>query len=57
MGYGTPEQKECGLLPYVNRNSRYRRALNKLTNRLLRRMAKRDPENAPRKKFYNGYQY
>lgn len=57
MGYGAPEQKEDGRGSYVNRNSKYRRSLTTWMNRTLRRLAKKDPEGAPRKKFYNGYEY
>ena len=34
----------------------YRKHLKRCTKRLMRRLGKKDPENAPKKTRYNGYE-
>lgn len=50
MGLGTPVQRD------PTWKSKYHKWLKNATNRMLRRKAKNDPENAPKKKYYKGYE-
>jgi hypothetical protein len=52
MGFGTPE-KVCR--KHHKRPYTYETWLKRATARFLRRQARRDPENAPRKPHYRGW--
>lgn len=58
MAYGWPEQKEDGRMPYVKRRSKgTSKYLKKSMNRKIRRWEKQDPEDAPTKHRYFGFEY
>lgn len=57
MAYGWPKQKE-NWCRYPNKYSPHRKVImKKFGHRKMRRFAKKDPENAPKKMRYHGWEY
>ena len=57
MAVGIPAQREANSAPYVSKRSEYRKWLKTSNSRRMRRLAKADPENAPKKRQFYGYEY
>ena len=51
-----PEQIEKGALASKGGSGSYKRFLKRMTARLRRREAKRDPEEAPKRPLYKGWE-